>query len=531
VPFASRVPPVTHVVVWYDRSITSMHFKVLPVRENPRAGREQAFLVRDNWDDYSFKTTYTLFVFDKEGERHRVGQVKIGRFGMGDEGRTAIPEAFDSLDEGFFSLGQDANYYETLNVLTQPLKERTLLGLRDVANDALLFEKALGEAVMRHSLLRFVTERAVLRHLSRIVRGDVELTNFAFTYTFPRTQHPVTLSFHVTPLSLPPTNIHVLIGRNGVGKTRCLNRMTQALVAPENETLEGVFHSENETGNQPFAGLASVTFSAFDPFEPLSPPTADNRIRYEYIGLKQLRTANGDLQPPKTVEELAGDFVNSAVKCRTGPRAVRWQAALQRLQADPLFEQADVAALVLEDDDDRFETEARRLYQRLSSGHKIVLLTITRLVEAVDERTLVLLDEPEAHLHPPLLAAFVRSLSDLLVRRNGVALIATHSPVVLQEVPKSCVWILRRSGAVVQAERPTIETFGENVGTLTREVFGLEVTLSGFHQLIEQEVAKNATYRKVLEAFGEQLGAEGRAIASALRATADQDEDDPEEQG
>ena len=32
----------------------------------------------------------------------------------------------------------------------------------------------------------------------------------------------------------------------------------------------------------------------------------------------------------------------------------------------------------------------------MSSGHKIVLLTITKLVETVDEKTLVLMDEPEA---------------------------------------------------------------------------------------------------------------------------------------
>jgi predicted ATP-dependent endonuclease of OLD family len=68
---------------------------------------------------------------------------------------------------------------------------------------------------------------------------------------------------------------------------------------------------------------------------------------------------------------------------------------------------------------------------------------VTRLVESVEERTLVLLDEPESHLHPPLLSAFVRALSDLLVNRNGAAIIATHSPVVLQEVPRECVWRLR----------------------------------------------------------------------------------------
>ena len=121
-------------------------------------------------------------------------------------------------------------------------------------------------------------------------------------------------------------------------------------------------------------------------------------------------------------------------------------------------------------DDDTLKALARKLFGNLSSGHKIVLLTITRLVETVEERTLVLLDEPEAHLHPPLLSAFVRALSDLLVNRNGVAIIATHSPVVLQEVPASCAWKIRRTGQAFPAERPDIETFGENVGVLTREV-------------------------------------------------------------
>jgi predicted ATP-dependent endonuclease of OLD family len=105
-----------------------------------------------------------------------------------------------------------------------------------------------------------------------------------------------------------------------------------------------------------------------------------------------------------------------------------------------------------------------------------VLLTITRLVETVAEQSLVLLDEPEAHLHPPLLASFVRALSNLQTERNGVALIGTHSPVVLQEVPRSCVWKVSRWDRH-PPERPALETYGENVGVLTHEIFGLEVSL------------------------------------------------------
>jgi predicted ATP-binding protein involved in virulence len=151
-----------------------------------------------------------------------------------------------------------------------------------------------------------------------------------------------------------------------------------------------------------------------------------------------------------------------------------------------------------------------------------VLLTITRLVDLVDERTLVLLEEPEGHLHPPLLSAFIRTLADLLIKRNGVAIIATHSPVVLQEVPKSCVTLLRRAGSVSMAEKPLIETFGENVGVLTREVFGLEVTTAGFHQLLRNAVElEGLDYQGVVGRFGGQLGAEARAIAQALIADRD----------
>jgi predicted ATP-dependent endonuclease of OLD family len=153
-----------------------------------------------------------------------------------------------------------------------------------------------------------------------------------------------------------------------------------------------------------------------------------------------------------------------------------------------------------------------------------VLLIVTRLVGTVEERTLVLIDEPEAHLHPPLLSAFVRTLSELLSNRNGVAVIATHSPVVLQEVPKSCVWKIRRNGTSIVAERPEIETFGENVGILTREVFGLEVTHSGFHKLLYDAVVETGDFDDAVHRFGGELGGEAKAILRRLVAARREDE-------
>jgi hypothetical protein len=63
-----------------------MQFTVLPVRGGiPRGGRG-AFLVRDNWDDYTYKTTFIL-KYQDDGGLHDIGQVKIGRFDMGEDRR------------------------------------------------------------------------------------------------------------------------------------------------------------------------------------------------------------------------------------------------------------------------------------------------------------------------------------------------------------------------------------------------------------------------------------------------------------
>ncbi|MCA0146660.1 AAA family ATPase [Blastococcus sp. LR1] len=288
--------------------------------------------------------------------------------------------------------------------------------------------------------------------------------------------------------------------------------------------MVGDYHFQAADEHGTFANLVSVSFSAFDDAEPL--PASRSRmksgVRYTYVGLKVQRHPDDDrrtttTKPPST---LSREFGESVDECTTGVRLRRWQQALRALEGDPIFAEANVSRLAERRGDD-IRKDAQRLFNNLSSGHKIVLLSITRLVESVEERTLVLLDEPEAHLHPPLLSAFIRALSDLLIDRNGVALIATHSPVVLQEVPRSAVWKLRRAGRIVNAERPEIETFGENVGILTREVFGLEVSQSGFHRMLQDAAEEGLSYDEIVDRFGGALGGEARSLAQALVAVRD----------
>ena len=117
---------------------------------------------------------------------------------------------------------------------------------------------------------------------------------------------------------------------------------------------------------------------------------------------------------------------------------------------------------------------------------------------------------------PPLQASYIRALSALLTARNGLAILATHSPVMLQEVPRDCVWLLFREGNITSNERPQVETFAENLGVLTREVFRVEVTQSGYHTLLQREVEAAGSVEQLFARFNDHLGAEGRAIARSL---------------
>jgi AAA domain, putative AbiEii toxin, Type IV TA system len=495
----------------------------------------KAVLVRDDWNDwFEFKTLFTLIIFDEEGELHTLGDVKIGQFGM-KKGQSSpqIQDEFDVLSDNFFSLGQGDKYYEGLQKLSPSLKEKVLIGLRDVVADLSLFYRALEERVTKISLLRYVSPLSIRGQFRRLLDGGSRLSRYNFSYQAPSRSFSTTpsmvLSFEVEPESNPPTNIHVLIGRNSVGKTRVLNYMIRSLVDEKSSPRQyGSFASPQVSNdNELFANLVSVTFSAFDNFEPL-PEKRDKTvgIKYSYVGLKRLSNKSENSNPaPKTPRMLATEFVNSVRFCRQESRVDRWKISLEMLEADPIFKEAEVASLADDSENEAFDKRARKVFDKLSSGHKIVLLTMTRLVETVEERTLVLLDEPEAHLHPPLLSAFIRALSDLLIYRNGVAIIATHSPIILQEVPRSCAWKLRRSGSEATAERPEIETFGENVGVLTREIFGLEVTQSGFQRLLQAAVERGSTFESTLNMFDNELGAEARAILRALIVERDSEEE------
>lgn len=500
--------------------VTPINFLLIPRgTRTPSSLKNTACLDIDRWDDYNFKTQFFLSFFDSKGLCHKIGVVKIGFKNQEENSSTyeRMPDSFFSLSDDYFSVGQDVDYYENIYALDEHVRVKILTAIRDIPFSLKILPLIEKEKVFNTSLLRSVSLSAIKGQFARVLAGYPPLTNFKFKFFRPATDRissTTDLDFEVKVESTPSTNIHAIIGRNGVGKTTLLNGMIDAVI--KNDKTESQFIDIDSWDDSPirqdyFSSLVSVSFSAFDIFSPpKEQPDPALGTCYFYIGLKK------DDDKLKSLSDIHQDFTGALGYCFSQePKKKRWLKAIDTLESDENFAQMNLKKLA-SNTEGSFETKALKKIQLMSSGHAIVLLTITRLVATVEEKTLVLIDEPESHLHPPLLSAFIRALSELLYDRNGVSIIATHSPVVLQEIPKSCAWKMNRTGSVSDYKRPKIETFGENVGVLTREIFGLEVVKSGFHELLVKSAKSGKSYEEIVDEYNEQLGVEARGILRAI---------------
>ncbi|MCT2160478.1 AAA family ATPase [Granulicatella adiacens] len=136
------------------------------------------------------------------------------------------------------------------------------------------------------------------------------------------------------------------------------------------------------------------------------------------------------------------------------------------------------------------------IFEKMSAGQKIILLSIATLIIEVEQFSLVLIDEPELFLHPPMISNYIRSISDIMRKKNGLCILTTHSPIIIQEIPRTCVKIIKSNNeGGISMETPTYETLGENLSTLTNTIFGLNQYESGFYQLIKDLVDNPEKYK------------------------------------
>ena len=134
--------------------------------------------------------------------------------------------------------------------------------------------------------------------------------------------------------------------------------------------------------------------------------------------------------------------------------------------------------------DRRYGTEIRP--DDLSSGEKVILQLTLWLFSSSKEGAfpkLLLLDEPDAHLHPSMTVQFLDVISEVLVRKHGVRVImTTHSPSTVALAPEGSVFEMQRG-------KPLVERVNDRAAIISVLTAGLiTVSLASRFYFVEDEI-------------------------------------------
>ncbi|WP_081247612.1 ATP-binding protein [Variovorax paradoxus] len=125
----------------------------------------------------------------------------------------------------------------------------------------------------------------------------------------------------------------------------------------------------------------------------------------------------------------------------------------------------------------------------LSSGERSLVLFCTRLMTASRGGALVLVDEPENHLHPSFITLMIQTLARTMQATGSRALVVTHSPFVVREFEKSTVKVMKTTpDGVPEMFRPSLQTLGADVSMISDYVFEDEKIRKGFQASIDRAI-------------------------------------------
>lgn len=149
----------------------------------------------------------------------------------------------------------------------------------------------------------------------------------------------------------------------------------------------------------------------------------------------------------------------------------------------------------------------------LSSGERSLTLFCSRLMKASRNSALVLIDEPENHLHPRFITLMIQALSRSLQATGSRALLVTHSPFVVREFERSAVKVMKRNAnGIPELLRPTMQTLGGDVSMISDYVFEDDEIRKGFEESIDRAIRERQLHtgvvgaKKLAESLAEGLG-------------------------
>lgn len=482
-----------------------MRFYVDEYRGKKHGHKRKPYVVltTDDWNDWNEAETLFHAKYVSTTERIDLGEVKVMTT-KSTQTRKVIEREFTQLDDSYCSLGQSLEYYKEISKLSANIRNQILNGLRDVATNDQIAEKFKDSYIFKASLLRFSqAEKAYKEGKKFFGRQDFnKILNFKFFCKVAQAtkNHEVELDFEEKDYL--PYRINAFIGKNATGKTRVLTELASR--------LSGVVENrDNFVPARPsFSKIIAISYSAFDElYKPFDVKQEHNKTKvktdredenilfsYVYCGL---RTRKGI----SSIDELENNFFSAYENVISAEREKQWEEIMKNVLEEEHFNLIDRIreAKIYK------EPIGESLSTNLSSGQNILLSTMTEVISNIEYDSLLLFDEPEIHLHPNAIANFMRMFYRILDEFDSYAIISTHSPLIIQEIPSRYIRVFNRSLNTPYVEKLSNECFGENISNITNDVFEVREHESNYKTWFRKMVDQGLTKEEVQEIFDDNL--------------------------
>lgn len=425
---------------------------------------------------------------------------------------------------------------------TEVLKAlRDLVALHEFKTNANWLDKATSSDVFLKSFVRNSEAYFAFKNAAPILRG-LEFEEFRklskvlaihFQLSGLQNEHDLTFRFdHEADL---PKRIAVVIGKNGVGKSQTLGRIARAALDGNESLLDG------ETGDRILVNRI-LAFAPTNEAGSVFPGDRRKRPRIWYRRFSLNRS--GTVRKGTGVTDLVVQLARSEEHIGD---STRWDIFLKALKAIDNREQIclpvrdgrgkpiPLHTLTHGGEQSALEkfaaVDTRKEPVRLvagsgyplSSGEISFLRFAAQASLHVENGSLLLLDEPETHLHPNFISQFVALLDNLLDQTGSAAIIATHSAYFVREVFQDQVTVLRYDqDGYVRTEPIALRTFGADVGAISYFVFGEDEPSQLASTVAERLCARFNIWEDVYARYKNELSLEMLgALRESMEATRD----------
>lgn len=435
------------------------------------------------WNDYSIKSGFRLYYYDSAQKERYIGYIKLiheEKFNSWE----ALPSHFVQLDDSFCSLSSENSYYLNLkDLLGANGLISVLYALQDAAYFTDIKDRFEHNSNFNRSLLRENTASRMLRKVKAVLNNQDISSMHSFDYRFkPAYASEYTkVSFNFSNRKPLPSRIFAIIGKNGAGKTQLATAIPHSFA---NNIQEDFY--ENIPS---FSKIIAVSYSVFDTFKI---PKKNATFNYVYCGLKD---ESGEL---RTDRGLTLSFHNNWKKIDDMRRTEKWREVLLNFLDKELVDKMIISSDSVDRDFEISLDGFHEIKKKLSSGQSILLYIITQVVANIRVDSLIIYDEPETHLHPNAIVELMNTIYELVNQFSSYCLIATHSPIIIRELPSKCVYVINRENSTPIIRRIGIESFGENLGVLSDEVFGDREMPKQYKKIINELIKNGHSFDEII---------------------------------